>query len=170
MDKRVALLLLFCSGQALAEFSFEYDFDANQKPWKEIQSQLPAAPKAENLLKFDVSPASPHQYFLDRTSITAGADGVVRYTVVVHTAGGAENVSYEGMRCGTVEQKLYAFGRSNGEWARNKYASWEPIHLRQTASYQRELYEHYFCTQDGPADMKVIQQALASGGISRGGD
>jgi len=170
MNKRLALLLLVCSGQAMAEFSFDYDFDANQKPWQEIQAKLPAVPKQENLMPFVVSAASPHHYFLDRTSISAGEDGVVRYAVVVHTAGGAEDVSYEGMRCSTVEQKIYAFGRPDGQWARNKYASWQPIQMRQSSSYQRELYQHYFCTQDGPAEMKVIQRALASGGIRRGGD
>jgi hypothetical protein len=170
MDKRLALLLLLGSGQALAEFSFEYDFDANQKPWQEMQAQLPAAPKAETLMPFDVGPAAPHHYFLDRASVSAGSDGVVRYTVVVHTAGGAENVSYEGMRCDSGEQKIYAFGRPNGDWARNKYASWSPVQLRQANSYQRELYQHYFCTQDGPAEMKVIQRAMSSGGIRRGGD
>ena len=170
MNKRLALLLLICSGSAMAEFSFDYDFDANQKSWQEIQAKLPAVPKPENLIPFVVSAASSHHYFLDRNSISAGEDGVVRYTVVIHTSGGAEDVSYEGMRCSTEEQKLYAFGQPDGKWSRNNYASWAPIHLRQATSYQRELYQHYFCTQDGPADMKVIQRALSNGGIRRGGD
>ncbi|NCS66405.1 MAG: hypothetical protein COS39_04855 [Hydrogenophilales bacterium CG03_land_8_20_14_0_80_62_28] len=167
MNKRLALLLLLWPGHALAEFSFDYDFDAHQKTWQELQAQLPAAPKVANLIPFEVGPAAPHRYFLDRSAISAGTDGVVRYTVVVRTAGGAENVSYEGMRCASAEQKIYAFGRPNGDWARNKYAGWQPIALRQASSYQRELFEYWFCTQDGPADMKAIQRAVASGGIRR---
>ncbi len=167
MNKRLALLLLLWPGYVLAEFSFEYDFDANQKAWQELQAQLPAAPKAAALIPFEVGPASPHRYFLDRTSISAGADGVVRYTVVIHTAGGAENVNYEGMRCASAEQKIYAFGRANGDWARNRYARWDSIPMRQASSYQRELFEHWFCSLDGPADMKVIQRAVSSGGIRR---
>jgi hypothetical protein len=165
MSKLLALLLLLCSAPALAEFSFDYDFDANQKPWQEIQAKMPAAPKDANLVQFDVGPASAHRYYLDRASISVGTDGVVRYTVVIRTAGGAVDVNYEGMRCSSAERKLYAFGRPNGEWSRNKYAAWTPIHFRQASAYDGQLFQHYFCSLDGAADMKVIQRALSSGGI-----
>lgn len=168
MNKRLALLLLAWSVPALAQFSFDYEFENNTKPWQEIQAKLPSAPKAENLVQLDLGPATENQYFVDRASVSLGTDNVVRYTMVIRTEGGAENVSYEGMRCGTVEQKIYAFGRPNGEWARNKYASWSAIHLRQARDYRRELFQHYFCSLDGPADMDRIRQALAHGGFNRG--
>lgn len=143
---------------------FEYDFDANKKPWEEVQTQLPAAPRAENLVPFEVSPTSAHRHYVDLASVSAGEDGVVRYTVVVRTAGGAENVSFEGMRCTTGERKLYAFGRPDGAWARNRHARWEPINTRQAGSYQRVLFYHYFCTVEGAADLPAIQRNLRQGG------
>lgn len=149
---------------------FEHDFEADEKPWEEIQAQLPAAPKAAALHEFKVGGRSGHRYFLDLDALSAGADGVVRYTLVIRTAGGAENVSYEGMRCTTGERKLYAFGRPDGQWARNRYAGWTPIEARRDDSYQKELFFHYFCTVDGAADMKTIRRALGQGGIRRGGD
>lgn len=168
MGKYWWLLLAAWSGQALAEFSFDYDFDAHKKTWQEIQAQLPATPKQENLVPFTVSETSPHHYYVDRASISVGADGVVRYTMVIHTAGGAENVSYEGMRCDTVEAKIYAFGRPDGHWDRNKYAQWTPILFRIQNGYQAALFSHYFCTVGGAADMATIRRALASGGLGGG--
>ncbi|HRH81183.1 MAG TPA: CNP1-like family protein [Thiobacillaceae bacterium] len=169
----LAILALLAPAAALSGWGdFEYDFDADKKPWQEVQAQLPAYPKAGHLIPFEVSSASRHKHFIDSTSLSAGEDGVVRYTVVVKTSGGAENVSFEGLRCTTGERKLYAFGRSDGkgggEWSRNRYARWEPIPARQAASYQRELFFHYFCTVDGPGDMQVIRRALGQGGIRRG--
>jgi hypothetical protein len=149
---------------------FDYDFDANKKPWEEVQAQLPAAPKAENLTPFQVSSASAHRHFVDFTSVSAGEDGVVRYTVVVRSAGGAENISFEGMRCTTGERKLYAFGRPDGTWSRNRNARWEPIQSRQATSYQRVLFFHYFCTVEGAANLTAMQRNLRQGGVYTQGD
>lgn len=167
----LCVLLLWVGQAAAAEWGqFEYDFDADKRPWLEIQTQLPAAPKAETLRPFDVSSLNNHRYFLDTASLSAGDDGVVRYTMVIRTAGGAENITFEGMRCDTGERKTYAFGRPGGEWSRNRYARWETIDARRETSYHRELFFHYFCTVDGPANMKVIRQAIERGGLRRGGD
>lgn len=149
---------------------FEYDFDANQKPWQEIQTQLPAMPKPDGLYEVEVGGGRGHHYYVDPATISASNDGVVRYTLVIRTAGGAENVKFEGMRCEDGEIKLYAFGHRDGSWSRNKYADWAPIDARSDDSYQKELFFHYFCTVDGPADMKTIRRALDRGGIRRGGD
>jgi hypothetical protein len=171
MRRTIVFCLLLSAPLVLAGASdFDAEFDAEQRPWQEIQAQFPATPKVEDLVPFVVSSASRHGYFLDRLSLSAGADGVVRYSVLIRTAGGAENVSFEGMRCATGERKIYAFGRPGGEWSRNKRARWEPIQVRRADSYQRELFFHYFCSVDGAADMKVIERALRVGGIRRGGD
>ncbi len=157
---------------AQAEWSmeFEREFDEDSRPWAELQAQLPGAPNSAVLIPFEVSPATRHLHFIDPASLSAGGDGVVRYTVLIRTTGGAENISYEGMRCATGERKIYAFGRPSGEWSRNKYARWEPIQARRPESYHRELFFHYFCTVDGAADLGVIRRALQAGGIRRGGD
>ena len=50
------LLLAFSAGTPFAAYAqdrkFEYEFD-HEKPWVELQSQLPPYPSQENLLKFD---------------------------------------------------------------------------------------------------------------------
>lgn len=182
MRRTLAFATLFLIGAAHAAGSpeswiwgdsyrgnFEYGFDDNAKAWQEVQTQIPPYPKAENLVAFEVSSATSNKFFVDFPSVSTGADGVVRFTVVVKSPAGAETVSFEGMRCDIGERKLYAFGRSDGkgggEWSRNRYAKWEVIKDRQQTSYQRELFYHYFCTVEGAADLKFIQRMLKTGGL-----
>ncbi len=164
-----AIACLICLLHALPSYAeeaqFEYDFDADKKPWKEIEAQLPAPPKQQDLLRVEVGPASRHEHFVDRASLSVGEDGVVRYTMLIRTAGGAENVSYEGMRCSEGERKLYAFGRSNGEWSRNRHARWEPIRARDQGGYHRALFFDYFCAGGGGSpDLDRIRRHLETGG------
>lgn len=176
----LALLLLWLATPALANRdatvwgdsyglgNFENDFDENAKSWQEIQAQLPPYPQAESLVEFSVSSATSNRYFIDYNSIHVGADGVVRYSVLIRSPSGAQTVSFEGMRCATGERKLYAFGRPTGEWSRNRYAKWEAIPARQATSYQRELFFHYLCTVDTAGDLEKIRQAVKRGGVRRG--
>lgn len=119
------------------------DFDEDKKPWKEIEAKIPPYPTSESLLPFEASAASPHRFFLDAKSLSIGEDGVVRYTLVVKTAGGATNVSFEGMRCDTREQKYYAVGRADGTWARARKPEW-----RRVIQYQDTHLHHSVLIQD----------------------
>lgn len=107
---RAPSLTLIPLPSALAGWGkFEYDFDEDKKPWQETQTQLPAYPRPEHLVPFEVSVASRNRYYIDEESLSVGESGVVRYTVVVRTPGGAENVRL-GTRCDDGQHKLYAFG------------------------------------------------------------
>lgn len=161
-------LFLVVPAWAIELVTFESDFEEEIKPWNELQASLPGAPKEENLIRLDTGPAARNAYFIDRHSVRADSDGVVRYSILVKSSAGASTVNFEGMRCASGEWKLYAFGRPDGSWARNSRATWAPIKDRETAGYHRELFYHYFCTVDGHGDIKVIQRALKSGGVRRG--
>ena len=147
---------------------FEYEFDDTAK-WNELQHQLPPYPKPSNFVRVSLGARSSNEFFVDYASLSAGADGVVRYSVVIKSPSGAETVSFEGMRCETGERKLYAFGRSDGkgggDWSRNRYAKWEPIQGRSLNDFRRELFYHYFCTVDGAVQLPKIQTLLKSGGF-----
>lgn len=143
------------------EFEREYDQD---KPWSEMAVQLPPYPKDGNLIPFSVSSATRNRYFIDAESIRVGADKVVRYTVVIQAAGGAKNVSFEGMRCETSEQRLYAYGHPDGTWSKARNAGWEAIKLRTQLSYQKALYEDDFCpdgirVKDGKEAVRNLRRA-----------
>jgi hypothetical protein len=126
---------------------FEHEFEQD-KPWAEVAAQLPPYPKAENLIPFNVSSATQNEHFVDAESISIGADKVVRYTVVIEAAGGAKNVSYEGMRCESGERRLYAYGHPDGTWSKARNAGWEDIKFRSLLSYRKALFEDVFC-RDG---------------------
>lgn len=158
----IALLLVSFSAQAeWGQFEFEFDQD---KPWSEIAVQLPPYPKPANLIPFSVSSATRNKHFIDAPSISVGEDQVVRYTVVVEAAGGARNISFEGLRCESGEQRMYAYGHPDGTWSKARDASWELIKFRSLLSYRKALFEDIFCpdgirVKDGAEAVRNLRRA-----------
>ncbi len=152
---------------------FEYDFEANTKPWKEIQALLPAAAQPDKLIEVKLDASTRNRLFIDSASLSVGDDGIVRYTAILRTPSGAENISFEGLRCETGERKLYAFGRTGvteagkdtNAWSRNRFAKWEPIQARLAGGYHRELFFHYLCTVNTQRDVPTLLRLLKTGGI-----
>jgi hypothetical protein len=95
--------------------------------WREIEAPLPPYPREHDLLPVDVGSATAHRFFVDARSVSLGADGVMRYTIVIRTEGGATNVAFEGMRCATRERKVYALGRNDGTWVPARDPGWQRI-------------------------------------------
>jgi hypothetical protein len=102
------------------------------------------------LLPFEGGAASGNRFFVDAQSILVGDDGVVRYTLVIKSASGAENVSYEGMHCDNVEQKYYAFGRRDGTWTNAQSSTWKRIQYKEINRQHGVLYADYFCPDGSP--------------------
>ncbi|MGZ3254734.1 MAG: CNP1-like family protein [Burkholderiaceae bacterium] len=128
-----------------AQSRFEQDFDDADKPWQEIATQLPAIPLEENLIPFYVSATATLKFAIDSKSLTVGSDGVIRYVLVSKSASGAENVSYEGIRCESSEVKLYAFGHKDGTWGKSRRDKWEPILEKASNRQHAALARDYFC-------------------------
>lgn len=128
---------------------WELDFDEDTKPWREIEAKIPAYPKPASLVPFEAGAASPHRFFVDAQSLSVGEDGVVRYTLVIRTAGGATNITYEGIRCELREQKVYAVGRADGSWARARNPQWRRIEMRKVNRYHAALFQDYLCDGAG---------------------
>src|SRR5690606_24875279 len=78
----VLLAMSIACAPAIANSNFEEDFDDPYKPWQEVAVQIPAPPKDQDLLPFEVSETASHRFTIDANSLTVGADGVVRYTLV----------------------------------------------------------------------------------------
>ena len=136
----LAGLVLACSLASGSGFDDEFD----EKPWAEVEVQLPAYPDDANLIPFRVGSVEDTQYFIDAASLSVGDDGVVRYVAVVSSSSGARNVSYEGMRCATAERRLYAFGRPDRTWSKARGAQW--LRIRGGANnHVVELFGSYFC-------------------------
>lgn len=125
---------------------FDDEFDAEKKPWEELQAQLPVYPAIAQALPMEVASARPTLFFIDPKSIAVSEDGVVRYSLIAKSSSGVLNVSYEGIRCETREKKLYAFGRKDSAWSRNRFAKWEEIRPSRNPP-QNVLFTDFFCPQ-----------------------
>lgn len=145
---------------------FEYAFDEETVVWTEVQAKLPASPKAENLSTFSIDLRPGYGFAIDRASLSIGADGVVRYTMLITSPSGARTINFEGMRCSTGERKIYAFGRPDGSWSKNRGARWDAIQARAQAGYSRVLFHEFICAGgDGtPTKVEQILQRLQHGG------
>ena len=141
----VFAVFLSASTASHAQSRIFEDPDDADKVWSEIVILLPAAPATENLLQFYVSPTATQTFTVDAKSISVGADGVVRYTLLATSIGGAQSISYEGVRCDVRQRKLYAFGRPDGSWSRARRDQWEPIDGTSANRQQAVLAADYFC-------------------------
>lgn len=144
----------FDQGSAMKMNPGDFDDDDDGKSWQEIKTEIPPAPQAANLVSFYASPNATMNFFIDVKSISAGKDGVVRYTLVSKSEAGAQNVSYEGIRCQTYESKLYAFGQKDGSWSRARLNDWKRINDSAGSRHHASLAKDYLC-QDGMVAGKV---------------
>lgn len=115
------------------------------KRWQESEVSMPAPPARERLQAFYVSATTENRFMLDPETISVGNDGVVRYVLIVESASGARNVSYEGIRCESAERRLYAFGRADGSWSPARGKLWVPIQGNSLNRQHAALYSEYFC-------------------------
>lgn len=153
LSRKLTQTLLGLALLAMAQISIaqqpEYNkgFDNEEpKEWVEIQAELPPAPKAENLQPFYVGPTATQSFALDTKSLVIGKDGVIRYTLVAVSQGGAKSISYEGIRCATFEKKIYAFGRDDGSWGPARNNQWEIIVRSKVNRQHAALAQDYFCS------------------------
>ncbi len=121
--------------------------NAEEYVWAEETTVLPDYPDDEDLLEFDVDlPGSKFRYFIDTKSLGySKADGIVRYTLVIRSKTGANNVAYEGMRCTAKEYKVYAYGNGKGAFRAMRKPQWKPLMDTLYTRYRKDLWEFYFC-------------------------
>lgn len=140
----VFALCLAVPALAQSRAFFEDEASATAK-WKEADVPLPGYPVDAGLIPLQLGPASSISFFIDEKSMSLADDGVVRFTLVARSSGGAENVSFEGIRCETAERKLYAIGRKPGEWVRSRNSDWQRIEEKSINRVHAALTKEYFC-------------------------
>jgi len=136
------------AGPASAQFFEEKKYGdkfEEARVWIEGATELPAFPEDGDLIAFTVSAATKNAFFVDAKSIRPGADGVVRFSLVVISAGGATNVSHEGIRCDTRQRRLYAIGRSDRTWVNARDGRWSDISGAAANRQHAALARDFFC-------------------------
>lgn len=161
MKNRIAALILLvvaetglCAGYQILqmpEASKHPDLEeAGPKKNLGVDAALPAYPKQENLVEFYVAPGVRYQVFVDLSSLTLSEDSVIRFSTVVKTEGGANNVSYVGISCDRYARILYASGRSDGSWSETRNPAWQPIDAGWGSAYYRALVKDVLCDVGTP--------------------
>ena len=115
-------------------------------PWAEGGFVLPPYPEDDDLIEFPVDkPGSPFRYFIDGKHLSVGEDRVVRYTLVIRSSTGGNNVSVEGMRCDAWEIKTYAYDNGRDKLRPLKAPPWKPMKRSTVDQHLLDLREFYFC-------------------------
>ena len=162
MRASTALCLLLMAFPVAAQWKgWDYENDRPVEQFKEDEIKLPAFPDSANLVQFEASPASAHRFYIDSKALSVGADGIVRYTLLMKTRGGATNVSYEGMSCDPAQVKVYATGSAGGKWIRARNPRWMKIERRSFDIHHIVLFTDFFCAlkTDKSPDARV-EEAL----------
>jgi hypothetical protein len=157
----LAALLAACAAKG-EKSDWEQKHETDLPPPEEALV-LPAYPREQQLIEFFVAATSEFRFFVDGASLSVGEDGIVRYTLVARSSAGAQNVSFEGMRCATREVRIYALGRDGG-WVQRPGA-WREIQARSVQRWHNALYREYFCPNKEPIVSR--QEGIAS--LRRGG-
>lgn len=163
MKRLLLLAVLGWAALAAAQPKSDWEVQQEERDWQEADFKLPALPKDDALIEFFVSAASRFRFFIDPASISVGTDGVVRYTLVARSPAGAENVSYEGIRCKDRSYKVYALGQG-ATWSRAR-SDWKRIEPNSVQRWHQALQREYFC----PFKFQVPTAAEAVEYLRRGG-
>lgn len=131
--------------------------EKDKAEWVEETIAAPTYPQNGDLIEFAMT-ATSNAYFVDGKSISIGADQVIRYTTVIRSDAGAENVTFEGMRCETREKKLYYLGRKDGTWGAARSPKWSEVAESGAVTYQKILMNDFFCPKK--VSVKTIPEAI----------
>jgi len=113
--------------------------------WVEQGLVLPPYPVEANLIRIDAGrPGFPYTIYIDGSSLSMGKDRVVRYTVVLRSKYGVDNISFEGIRCPHRQYKRYAYG-DNGRFYPLSAGDWAFIRGQRQNFYRAVLADKYFC-------------------------
>ena len=142
-----ALLLVFSrwiaadEGQGLNWIPF-----VRPTPLSEEVPELPVYPQSNRLLEVPIgNPGYDFRVFIDPQSLSANSDNVVRYTLVIVSASGTQNISYEGLHCGSHQYRRYAYG-TDGTWFPIEDSSWQRVRDTGIDHYRYVLYRDYLCS------------------------
>ncbi len=140
---------------ALAQYKTIDPNDANDpdapRVWSEVDIELPKEGPSNDLRPFYVSNTTTLSFAIDAKSLSIGQDDVIRYIVVITSPSGAQQATYEGIRCEKYESRHYAtYQISEKRWVRNPYSKWEIIHGGSRNRYHAALVQDAFCDFKNP--------------------
>lgn len=143
---------------------FNYD-DSQDKPWHEIAGKVPPLPADDDLLPVRVdSLTRPLQAHMGAASLSYNPqDRVLRYWLVITSPAGAYNATYEGLRCDTMEYKVYAYGnpRRTPPVQLATGTAWQKLGNIKPGTYRPEMMRTLLCNESNrPRPLRDILDTL----------
>lgn len=113
--------------------------------WQEGEIEVPEQIDLNDLQEFRVGALKRRfRYFIERNSLKTHDDGVTRFALVIRSASGAVNSSYEGFRCREREYRVYAYGNAE-RLVSAAGSAWSPIPKDESTDYRAALYDDLLC-------------------------
>lgn len=176
---RQITLLLLILGLSSSSFAFdlpdkkgEPELSSTSKdpePWREQGWELPPYPGKQGLYEVEPEQHVPlFRFWIDSNSISIGADGVIRYAMVVTAARSwARNVRFEGLLCGEEQYRVYAYGTADRTWREVRNSDWQPFASDPSNPIRIALKKNYFC-KEGTGHPLPLDRILTN--LRQGGD
>lgn len=141
-----------------------------EKEFREDELKLPPPPAEAGLIEFRPRGDQKNGFYVDGSSVSIGADRVIRYTLIVKSPSGVSNVSYEGMRCKTAEYKVYAFASRDGQWAKLREPKWQSTGA-SSSNFHYSLRADYLCDSEavGGRDVRDLVSRLKGDSLNNFG-
>jgi len=127
---------------------------------------LPPFPKKENLLRFPTSWTS-NEIYIDASSLVFSDGEIISYTLLVRGAGGAENYTFESLRCNSGERRVLAYGKNDGTWSPARNSGWQQIRDSGINRHYFEFYRDVFCSGKSVERRDDILRSIRRGGQDR---
>ncbi len=142
---------------------FEYD-DSQDIPWIENETEVLAVPQPDNLsqIKLDQLPEG-FTLFIDKSRIDVNEnDDVIRVWLWIRSQSGSESGTFEGFRCATGENKVYAYANPQRDppVTKSKRPRWQFVNANRNGNYRFELMKDYFCGIRGTRTAGEIRDYL----------
>ena len=143
-----------------------------REPVPERPVRLPSVPTRSDLVELDDALFDGGvRVFLDPASLSQARPGVVRYTMLLVSVAGVENLFYESIHCENKEWRTLAFGTPEGEFRLVAGPRWRSLRAGGSTGYRRTLARAYVCImQRRTADRaEDLRRRLRRGGASDSG-
>ncbi len=131
--------------------------------WVEENAAPPPAFAKNGLIPIEMPPYVTLKVGIDPATVSIGADGVVRYVVVMRSPSGSVNAAYEGILCTKGEVKTYARAGTNGNWVAVKQPEWRPLTDNLPSRHAYAIAKQGGCDARSAAKREDTIQALQRG-------
>jgi hypothetical protein len=160
----LALLgLLVCTGAgSLAQVANTGNGPDNTE-WAEEQTPPPPQFSKDRLIPIDMPPHVSVKIGVDPQTIVVGADGVVRYVLLMTNATGTNNAVYEGIRCITDEVKTYGRLGSSGDWSMVQNPAWKAMNATMPSHHAQAFALQGACQNRLATSREEIVKVLKFG-------